>query len=108
MAENDCMRGRVGDTIGQGGLEEVRVGLTCVRIRQRREGSLGPTAAVAQGAGHFPLQDGCVSAGRHTARRWLWHIGTTSWKCLCKIKLSRVINTEKPKPDFGISVAIVL
>lgn len=46
--------------IGQGGLEEVRVGLTCIRIRQRCEGSLRPTAAVAQGASHFPLQDVCV------------------------------------------------
>lgn len=69
VAENDCMRGRVGDTIGQGGLEEVRVGLTCMRIRQRCEGSLGPTAAVAQGAGHFPLQDGCVSASLVVAHR---------------------------------------
>lgn len=43
--------------IGQGGLEEVRVGLTCIRIRQRCEGSLRPTAAVAQGASHFLLQD---------------------------------------------------
>lgn len=67
MAENDCMsgvcggeRGRGGDMIGQRGLEEVRVGLTCIRIRQRCEGSLEPTAAVAQGASHFPLQGVCV------------------------------------------------
>lgn len=53
-------RGRDGDMIGQWGLEEVRVGLTCIRIRQRCEGSLGPTAAVAQGASHFSLQDVCV------------------------------------------------
>lgn len=52
-------RGRVGDMIGQGGLEEVRVGLTCIRIRQRCEGSLRPAAAVAQGASHFSLQDVC-------------------------------------------------
>lgn len=32
--------GRYGDTIGQGGLEEVRVGLTCIRIRRRCEGAL--------------------------------------------------------------------
>lgn len=39
--------------IGQRGLEEVRVGLTCIRIRHCCEGSLRPTAAVAQGASHF-------------------------------------------------------
>lgn len=33
--------GRDGDTIGRGGLEEVRVGLTCTRIRRRRGGTLG-------------------------------------------------------------------
>lgn len=44
-AVNDCMSGeyvggwcwggvRVGDMISQGGLEEVRVGLTCMRIKQ--------------------------------------------------------------------------
>lgn len=46
--------------IGQGGLEEVRVRLTCIRIRRRCEGSRGPTAAVARGASHFPLQNVCV------------------------------------------------
>lgn len=46
--------------IGQGGLEEVRVGLTCIRIRQRCEGSLRPPAAVAQGASHSLLRDVCA------------------------------------------------
>lgn len=47
--------------IGQGGLEEVRVGLTCIRIRQRCEGGLRPAAAVARGARYFPiLRDVCV------------------------------------------------
>lgn len=46
--------------IGQGGLEEVRVGLTCIRIRQHCEGSLRPTAAVAQSASDFSLLDVCV------------------------------------------------
>lgn len=71
MAENDCLsrvfwgeRGRVGDMIGQGGLEEVRVGLTCIRIRQRCEGGLRPAAAVARGARYFPLQDVCVRQSR--------------------------------------------
>ena len=68
VAENDCMsgaywrggRGRAGDMIGQAGLKEVRVGLTCIRIRQRCEERRGPAAAVAQGASHSPRQDVCV------------------------------------------------
>lgn len=47
--------------IGQLGLEEVIVGLTCMRIRQHCEGSLRPTAAVDQGASHFSLHSCCTN-----------------------------------------------
>lgn len=69
MDENDCMirvyegeRGKSGDMIGHRGLEEVIVGLTCIRIRQHCWGSLRPTAVVAKGASHFV----CVYASRST------------------------------------------
>lgn len=74
--------------IGQGGLEEVRVGLTCIRIRQRCEGSLRPAAAVAQGASHFTLQDVCVWQKQvvvhlqHTSKNL-----QSSSEYLCKTKL---------------------
>lgn len=97
MAENDCLsrvfggeRGRVGDMIGQGGLEEVRVGLTCIRIRRRCEGGLGPAAADARGA-----RDVCVRQEQVVVQLQLTGENVQgSAEDLHKIKVFKEVNSE--------------